>query len=48
VLKGTVKGHEVYTGKSGHEENQTVLTRCKVVREVETSTPDESVMNVFA
>jgi hypothetical protein len=47
-ITGKVKAHEVYTSRSGREENQTVLTRCKIVREVVTeTTPDESVMNVF-
>jgi hypothetical protein len=57
VVKGTVKNHEVYNRNKDYEgnpigqgEKQTILSRCKIVREIEAAavTPDESVMNVFA
>jgi hypothetical protein len=49
IIKGTVKAHEVYTNKAGRDENQTVLTRCKILKEIEDAagTPDASVMNIF-
>jgi hypothetical protein len=54
VIAGRVEKHEVYNRNKdyegnpiGHGENQTKLSRCKIVREIE-ATPDESVMNVFA
>jgi len=52
-IKGTVKAHEIYSrtkDEDGFPVNgtkQTVLTRCKIVREIE-ATVDESVTNIFA
>ena len=55
VIAGRVEKHEVYHRNKdyegngiGHGENQTKLSRCKIVREIEATTPDASVMNIFA
>jgi hypothetical protein len=53
VIKGTVKEHEVYSrtkdedGLPVNGTKQTVLTRCKILKEIEDAA-DASVMNVFA
>ena len=55
VLKGTVKSHEVYNKNKDYNgnplgvgENQTILSRCKIVREIAPEPVDASVMNIFA